>query len=819
MARTIKSIITLSLLMSMLTINAQLPLISNQNIDFSNAVSTVSNGNWSNPNIWSNGVVPNADTDVIIEDGHTIYIDIQGNTSNQVVDLCHSLYVKQDAVLQMGHNTPNFAKDLRINGSILCNGTFSGGRNLHDGNGGDGSIYDFNSRIYLYLTTDTTYLSGSGYFHPRVLNIFSDAPDRNLIIDMYNIVIDDNFTIKSDERVNAVIKKYSYIHIKKSLGLTGSIFQWSSPSAKAHLTIEGIVVADNVSLFTKNPTPGEGSSLTIAEKGSLYTQKINNGDLNVQSEDSGFSFTIEDGGLFKTGNNVNFDNLLQANPNFSFLNNGEIRRHYSETMPSTAEITSAINTFNPNQGANVEQIIDIFGATHIAGWYNFTDRPYLLEGLDYYEEFGATSIKTTLTSVDNRMFNAYHFNHTWPNFQTIKEVAQHHYIDSLFQRSHINTHTFWTTTKNQGDWKDGPDFAHDSYLDEEEEFYQLTKHLLDTYGNMDKTFVYQNWEGDWMLRGQGVLWEQNPSLIPDYIDWEIEGMARMFRARQRGTERARNEYNNINAKVFHAIEFNKLWWNDNGTRRTMMESNIPSVVGDVIPKTRLDLSSWSAYDGGWTNATNPHGHAMWKGIEIAKYFTNETGEMPFETPVQIGEFAINENPPYNGNNNQNVIENRYGSYIGVALGLDIPNFYLWNLYGSGQQGGPVGFIWEKDTQYDDAFLYQWLDGKWILEPDGSWGFAAAYLMQQWANLMSNQDFSPEIEHIFLYPNPTSEYFKISNLNSQASLRIISSNGKLVKTINYEPGMNISISDLQTGIYYVIIVSNDIKNSTKKLIIK
>lgn len=813
-----KIILVIGFMLSFTVVSAQLSLMSNQSIDFSNAVSTVSSGDWSNPNIWSNGVVPNADTDVIIEDGHTVYIDVQGASSNQQVDLCDNLFVKQEAVLQMGHNTANFAKDLRINGSILCNGTFSAGRNPHtDGDVGD--IYNFNSRVFLNLTEPTTYVSGSGYFHPKALSVSSQADDNNLIIDHYNIVIDDNLAFKSNARVNATISYYAYVHIKKTLGLTGSVFQFSSPTAKADLTIEGVVVADNVSLFTKNPSAGEGSSLTIANNGSFYSRRINEGQLNVNSQSAGFQLTVENGGVFKIGENADIDNLTQANPNFTLVENGEIRRHYSETMSSSGEITSAINAHNPNLGVDVSEIIDIFGASHIAGWYNFTTRPYLLEGLDFYKDFGATSIKTTLTSRNNRMFNAYHFNHTWPNFQTIKEVAQHHYIDSLFKREHIKTHTFWTTTKNQGDWKDGPDFDHASYLDEEEEFYELTKHLLDTYGNMNKTFVYQNWEGDWMLRGQGVLWEQNPALIPVYLDWEIEGMARMFRARQRGTERARNEYNNINANVYHGIEFNKLWWNDSGTRKTMMESGIPCVAADVITKTRIDLSSWSAYDGGWTNSTNPHGHAMWKGLEMAKYFTNQTGEVPFDTPVQIGEFAINENPPYNGNNNQNVIENRYGRYIGVALGLDIPNFYLWNLYGSGQQGGPAGFTWEKDTQYGEAFLYQWLDGKWMVEPDGSWGFAATYLMQQWANLMSSEDFSGEFNQIFLYPNPTSEYFKLNNVNSKAFVNIIDSKGKLIKSIDYEPGMDIKVSEMQSGVYYIKVLNNEIKNITKKLIIK
>lgn len=796
---------------------AQLGLVSNQNIDFSTAVNTVSSGNWSNPAIWSNGQVPNAATDVVIKDGHTVYIDLQGSVSGEIVDLCQNLQIQQTAVLHMGHDTPSFAKDLRINGSILCNGTFSSGRNIPTSTG-DGSIYTYNSRIFLNLTHDETYVSGSGLFNPRALSIASNFLNKNLTIDLYNMIIDENFAIKSDNLVNVTINHFAYIRVKGILGLTGSDYQFSSPTAKSNLTIHGIVVTNDVSLFTKNTTAGESTSLTIVNQGSLYTQKINKGILDKKTEVAGFNLTINSGGLFRLGQGVDFNNLATANPDFVFINNGELRKHYSETLSSTATITSKLDQFDPNKGASVPQIKDVFGASHISGWYNFTDRPYLLEGLDVYKEFGATSLKTTLTSVNGNMESAYHFNYTWPNFNTLKEVAKHEYIDSLFKRTHIKKHTFWTTTKNQSFYKNGPDFNHSNYLDQEQQFYDLTKYLLETYGAMDKTFTYQNWEGDWMLRGQGVNWEGNPSLIPDDVDWEIEGMSRLFRARQRGTERARNEHTNSTAKVFHAIEFNKLWMLKNGSRITMMDNNTPSVLENVIPSTRIDLSSWSAYDGAWYDANNPLGHAMWKGLEIARYFTNETGDLNATFPVQIGEFGINENPLYyEGISNPTGITNRYARYIGVALGLGIPNFYLWNLYGN-DKAGPVGFTWQKDTQYDTTFLNQWLVGKWLKTPDGTWGVAATFLMQQWASTLSSDAFLEFNNQIKLYPNPAKNFIQIKGLSDDASISIYDLNGRIVKIVNYLKNDAIDINHLTKGAY-IIKIKNDNNSATYKKLIK
>lgn len=799
-------------------LNAQLSTVSNQNIDFSNAITTKKSGNWSDSSVWSNGQIPTANTDVIINDNHTVYVDKQGATSNQIVDLCRNLQIKQSAVLQMGHNTPNFAKDLRINGSILCNGTFSSGRNQPTG-AGEGLIYDYNSRIFINLTQDETYISGSGFFNPRSLRIASDLENKNLTIDIYNLITDDNFAIKSSKRVNVTISEYAYVLIKKVLGVTGSTYQFSSPTGKADLVIQGIVIANDVSLFTKNTTANESSSITIESKGSLYIQKINNGVLDRKSELGGFNLVIKNRALLRLGKGISFDNLTNNNPNFTLENNGEVRKHYSTTLSSKEHINAQLDQFDPKKGASVPQIKDVFGFSHIAGWYNFTDRPYLLEGLDILKEFGASSLKTTLTSQNGYMQSAYHFNHTWPNFQNLKEVAQHEYIDSLFKRTHIKKHTFWTTTKKQSFYKEGLDYNHQKFLDQELQFYDLTKYLLETYGAMKKTFTYQNWEGDWMLRGQGINWESDPSLIPDDVEWKIQGMARLFRARQRGTERARNEYKSANAKVFHAVEFNKLWMLKNGNRITMMDNKTPSVLGNVIPLTRIDLSSWSAYDGGWYNSNNPLGHAMWKGLEMARYFTTETGDLNADFPVQIGEFGINENPNYNQEiKNPTGITNRYARYIGVALGLKIPNFYLWNLFGN-DKAGPDNFEWQKDTQYNETFLYQYLIGKWIKEPDYSWGVAASFLMKQWESSLNTDDLFEATNQMNLYPNPAKNTFKISGLKKEDKLVIFDSRGsEIQRATNISENDNISIKNLKNGLYFIVIKKENQSLITKKLII-
>jgi hypothetical protein len=205
---------------------------------------------------------------------------------------------------------------------------------------------------------------------------------------------------------------------------------------------------------------------------------------------------------------------------------------------------------------------------------------------------------------------------------------------------------------------------------------------------------------------------------------------------------------------------------------------------------------------------------MWKGLEMARYFTSETGELHADFPVQIGEFAINENPPYNGNNTKTKIENRYGRYIGVALSLGIPNFYLWNLYCSGQQGAPEGFTWQKGVQYEDEFLYEWMDGKWLIEPDGSWGHAANFLNAQWQDTLSTESSTFESE-VAVFPNPASDYLILEGVPNHTWISIFDINGRRIKKIEYVKDKKIMLLGLQKGVFILKIQT---PQTIKKLII-
>lgn len=702
---------------------------------FANPVQSVNDGMWSDASTWSTGTIPTLTDDVIIADNHVVSLDLSPS-GNEVIELCHSLTVEGSAVLQLGHNEDNLEKVFQLTGNLVCEGTIAAGREVPaDGSTGEGLIYTNNSSFLFSLTDANTVISGKGYFHPSNLYFVNESTEKSVTIDHYNMVIDHDFIVEGMGKVNIEVAHFSYLNVRGTLGVTGADFASSSANYTASLEIGGIVQCGNLGLFTKNTS--ESSLIHLSNEGVLDVDQINGGEA-LTSAAGGIELRIDQYSIFRCGQGVESPEVIAGQDvNVVVNNNGEIKLHYTEMLTSSDDVLTQVNAFDQTDETQILPIRHQIGASHIAGWYNFTDQSFMQEGISRFKEWGSTNIKTTVSANNNKMFEAYPFNHDWPSFNEPAEVIAHDDMDSLFSDPYFTKHAFWAPSKGvNGYYKEGADRNHDRFLDTEDQIYEAAKVLLEKYGHMNKTFLFQNWEGDWMLRGTNRQWEDNPSSIPDDIEWQVEGMARMWRAHIRGIEKAVAEFPDAIAKIQYAVEFNKLWKNVNGTRVTMMDLNVPCVIADVVPKVRMHLSSWSAYDGNFEEGDRPFPTGYWNGLEIAAYYTNNTKEID-GFPVQLGEIGMNENPPYQSLGDDE-IRDRYDEIVGMVAALNVPNVYLWNLYGSGQQG--VDLV--KGEQYETDYLYQVLDGKWVFEPDGSLGVAASQLKDNYFLIIPNE--APEI---------------------------------------------------------------------------
>lgn len=114
-----------------------------------------------------------------------------------------------------------------------------------------------------------------------------------------------------------------------------------------------------------------------------------------------------------------------------------------------------------------------------------------------------------------------------------------------------------------------------------QQMYELAAWFLTTYNRSGKTFHIGNWEGDWILVGDG-----NGDKEAD--PRKLKYMQRAFQIRQQAVMDAREAIPHESVWVAHYIELNRpLDAKDKGLKR---------LTNSILPNLTVDLISYSAYD-------------------------------------------------------------------------------------------------------------------------------------------------------------------------------------------------------------------------------
>ena len=319
------------------------------------------------------------------------------------------------------------------------------------------------------------------------------------------------------------------------------------------------------------------------------------------------------------------------------------------------------------------------GVAHIGGLYAFSETDYLNEGAATARSLGARCIKVSLSlDTDNPSPKLYPFHSQWPVAATLDALADTPYYRALFAR---DFDTFILTAfrpgRSAGYWREG--FSAEDEQAEEACFASLTRYLLRTYAQTRKTFVLQNWEGDWALRGNF-----DPATKPTPA--ATAAMIRWLAARQRGVTRAREEFASGGARVFHACEVNLV--------RQAMEHGAPSVTTDVLPQVTVDLASYSA----WDTKDSPTRF----GEALAFIANHKQPTEPFgEHGVYVGEFGL----PESEATPQQVLT-RTTELLAVAQRFGCPYAVYWQLYCNEPTTKPP----KLNADYK---------GFWLMRPDGT----------------------------------------------------------------------------------------------------
>ena len=329
---------------------------------------------------------------------------------------------------------------------------------------------------------------------------------------------------------------------------------------------------------------------------------------------------------------------------------------------------------------------NILGVTHVDGQYYFGTEDFLNEGTDRLLTLGTKVIKVWFTT----LASSYPWNSTWPTMNSLLEQAQSPYFVELFAKPFTTFILEAHSTKSSF----GDGMTQQEMQDEQQEFYDLTSYLLDTYQDTGKTFVLQHWEGDWLIRGHyDANIDPTPTAIGGMIDW--------LNARQAGVDQARQEFTGQGVNVYNAAEVNIVV-------KSMNEGRT-NVVNAVLPYTSLDMVSYSAWDSTLGYIGQPD--VFRDALDFIA--TNMPDSPAFgDKNVYLGEYGIpnNEYSAYQ-------IRQSISDITHTALRWGCPYVVYWQLYcnelASGGGPAPVSENWE-------------VRGFWLVKPDGSYAWTWDY---------------------------------------------------------------------------------------------
>lgn len=364
------------------------------------------------------------------------------------------------------------------------------------------------------------------------------------------------------------------------------------------------------------------------------------------------------------------------------------------------QILSLIEKNRPSKSATISaNFHNILGATHMDGQYSFTKEPYIIEGAKKMNELGYGVLKLWFAK-SNGNAGGYKYNSDWKltKMMSLKELAEHPYYNEVFN---MPFKTF-ALNINEGF---GAASTEDQSLNlnrVKNEFYELTKYLLEKFKKREVTFILEMWEGDWTLRGgtqPSSKWKEVG--VPADASVRVKNMIDWVTARQNGVDSARRESKKSKCKVYNAVEVNRIFDGMEG---------IPTIAASVLPQVKVDMVSWSSYDG-----KSRDGLKMFKGINYLRQQLIPTDYMKGKKVVFIGEIGEPENI---NNQTRESIREFWDLMLGVYIAQKIPYIINWELFCNEPKKGPR--TQDRNKTADE------LRGFWLIRPDGSKGWAQEY---------------------------------------------------------------------------------------------
>lgn len=263
---------------------------------------------------------------------------------------------------------------------------------------------------------------------------------------------------------------------------------------------------------------------------------------------------------------------------------------------------------------------------------------------------------------------------TWPEVESLRELAESTPFRDVFAMP-FTTIVLSCDAVGIGDSGWSKPLTPAQLAREADEFEELTQYLSTQFRNSDKTFILQNWEGDWAVRSR-----TDPSLAAE--PFALAGMIARLDNRQAAVECGRRGA--AGTRVAHAAEVNLV----------LPESVTgPTVTEAVLSHTECDLFSYSAWE------TTASGNRFVEALTTIRDATSPS-EMFGRDNVFVGEFGAPEVAV--GREQAADITRRT---IADAVRFGCPYILYWQIFdneGANSSGGGDDF-----------------PGFWLIRPDGS----------------------------------------------------------------------------------------------------
>ena len=297
----------------------------------------------------------------------------------------------------------------------------------------------------------------------------------------------------------------------------------------------------------------------------------------------------------------------------------------------------------------------VLGVNSFPSRYHFSNDSGIIEQAKQTRALGSNIFKTTITPKQLKNYGYKPSDAT--DIMDVMQLIPDY--DKIFEMD-FKYFFFWLHTATGIEWKQGISKKQEKML--YKEMYDFTTYMLKKYNNTGKTFMIGNWEGDWLLHGEGNR-DQTPSKET------VDNMTKWLQIRQRAIADAKSKSKSVNVNVYYYIEVNLVLKGLNGGT---------CITSHILPNVDVDFVSYSSYESSKKKDYQANKEALTKALNYIESQLKPKEGLPFKRRVFIGEYggqAFEDKPETFLKQFDNIKD-----IMQISLEEDLPFTLHWQLY-------------------------------------------------------------------------------------------------------------------------------------------